>query len=84
MQGKKLHIRFMLELELIHGQVDELHQFNDSAVCFQTDTPHKGPTHYAPELVEHLEYPCGALWWRSYYHFVHFHESLAVAPAKPS
>jgi hypothetical protein len=36
-----------------------------------------GPAHFTPELLEHLE------WWRAYYHFVHFHESLAVALASP-
>ena len=37
-----------------------------------------GPAHYTPELLEHLE------WWRAYYHFVRYHESLAVALAMPS
>jgi IS1 family transposase len=31
-----------------------------------------GPAKYTPELMAHLE------WWRSYYHFVRPHESLAV------
>jgi transposase InsO family protein len=37
-----------------------------------------GPTHYTPELLEHLD------WWLAYYHFVRFHESLKVALATPS
>ncbi len=37
-----------------------------------------GPAQYTPELMEHLE------WWRSYYHFVRPHESLAVELSKPS
>ena len=37
-----------------------------------------GPARYTPELTEHLE------WWRSYYHFVRPHESLAVELSKPS
>jgi IS1 family transposase len=36
-----------------------------------------GPAQYAPELLEHLE------WWRSYYHFVRYHESLEVELTKP-
>jgi excisionase family DNA binding protein len=36
-----------------------------------------GPARYTPELMEHLE------WWRSYYHFVRPHESLAVEQSKP-
>ena len=36
-----------------------------------------GPAHFTPELLEHLE------WWRAYYHFVRFHESLAVALVNP-
>jgi IS1 family transposase len=36
-----------------------------------------GPAHFTPELLEHLD------WWRAYYHFVRFHESLAVALAYP-
>ena len=36
-----------------------------------------GPTYYASELMEHLE------WWRSYYHFVRYHESLEVKLAQP-
>jgi transposase InsO family protein len=32
-----------------------------------------GPANFTPELLEHLE------WWRAYYHFVRYHESLAVA-----
>jgi hypothetical protein len=36
-----------------------------------------GPARYTPELMEHLE------WWRSYYHFVRPHESLAVELSKP-
>lgn len=31
-----------------------------------------GPTYYASELMEQLD------WWRSYYHFVRYHESLEV------
>jgi len=42
-----------------------------------------GPAHFTPELLEHLEYPYGALWWRAYYHFVRYHESLAVALTTP-
>ncbi len=37
-----------------------------------------GPARYTPELMEHLE------WWRSYYHFVRPHESLAVVLTKPA
>jgi IS1 family transposase/transposase-like protein len=37
-----------------------------------------GPAHDVSELVEHLE------WWRSYYHFGRYHESLAVELATPS
>lgn len=39
-----------------------------------------GPAHFTPELLEYLE------WWRAYYHFVRFHESLQVnlvMPTKP-
>ena len=36
-----------------------------------------GPARYTPELMEHLE------WWRSYYHFVRLHESLAQELSKP-
>ena len=36
-----------------------------------------GPSHFTPELLEHLE------WWRAYYHFVRYHESLAVALIRP-
>jgi len=37
-----------------------------------------GPAHFTPELLEHLE------WWRAYYHFVRFHESLQVELAMPT
>jgi IS1 family transposase/transposase-like protein len=37
-----------------------------------------GPAHFTPELLEHLE------WWRAYYHFVRFHESLALALVNPN
>ena len=37
-----------------------------------------GPAHYTPELLEHLD------WWRAYYHFVRYHESLEVELATPS
>jgi IS1 family transposase len=37
-----------------------------------------GPAHFAPELLEHLD------WWRAYFHFVRYHESLEVALATPS
>jgi transposase InsO family protein len=36
-----------------------------------------GPAHFTPELLEHLE------WWRAYYHFIRYHESLAVALIRP-
>jgi len=36
-----------------------------------------GPAHFTPELLEHLE------WWRAYYHFVRYHESLDMALATP-
>lgn len=36
-----------------------------------------GPAHFTPELLEHLE------WWRAYYHFVRYHESLAIPLASP-
>jgi len=36
-----------------------------------------GPAQYSPELMEHLE------WWRSYYHFVRYHESQEVELKKP-
>ena len=36
-----------------------------------------GPAHFAPELVEHLE------WWRCYYHFIRYHESLATKLPQP-
>ena len=36
-----------------------------------------GPTVYLPELMEHLE------WWRAYYHFVRYHESLEVKLGEP-
>src|SRR5664279_622192 len=36
-----------------------------------------GPAVYASELEEHLE------WWRSYYHYVRYHESLKVKLAQP-
>jgi transposase InsO family protein len=37
-----------------------------------------GPAHFTPELLEHLD------WWRSYYHFVRYHEILEVELAAPS
>jgi transposase InsO family protein len=36
-----------------------------------------GPAVYTSELVEHLE------WWRAYYHFVRYHESLRVKLGEP-
>jgi hypothetical protein len=36
-----------------------------------------GPAHYPMELVEHLE------WWRAYYHFARWHESLSLPLAQP-
>lgn len=36
-----------------------------------------GPARFSPELMDHLE------WWRSYYHFVRYHESLAEVLEKP-
>jgi hypothetical protein len=36
-----------------------------------------GPAVYTSELVEHLE------WWRVYYHFVRYHESLRVKLGEP-
>lgn len=36
-----------------------------------------GPAHYSPELLEHLE------WWRCYYHFARYHDSLAVELSHP-
>jgi IS1 family transposase/transposase-like protein len=36
-----------------------------------------GPAHFTPELLEHLE------WWRAYYHFVRYHESLSVPLPNP-
>lgn len=36
-----------------------------------------GPTVYTSELVEHLE------WWRMYYHFARYHESLQVRLGEP-
>jgi IS1 family transposase/transposase-like protein len=36
-----------------------------------------GPAKFTPELMEHLE------WWRAYYHFVRFHESLEEALMQP-
>jgi IS1 family transposase len=36
-----------------------------------------GPAVYATELVEHLD------WWRAYYHFVGYHESLRVKLGEP-
>ena len=36
-----------------------------------------GPAKDTPELLAHLE------WWRSYYHFVRPHESLAVELSRP-
>jgi IS1 family transposase len=36
-----------------------------------------GPTRYKSELMEHLA------WWRSYYHFVRYHESLEVKLSTP-
>lgn len=46
-------------------------------MCLETDSPNMGPAKYTTELLEHLE------WWRSYYHFVRYHESLEVELAKP-
>jgi len=37
-----------------------------------------GPAHFTPELFEYLD------WWRAYYHFVRYHESLEVKLATPS
>jgi len=36
-----------------------------------------GPAKFTPELMEHLE------WWRAYYHFVRYHESLEEALIQP-
>jgi transposase InsO family protein len=36
-----------------------------------------GPAKFTPELMEHLE------WWRAYYHFVRYHESLEEELAQP-
>jgi len=36
-----------------------------------------GPAHFTPELSEHLD------WWLAYFHFVRYHESLAVALDQP-
>jgi len=36
-----------------------------------------GPAHFTPELLEHLD------WWRAYFHFVRYHESLAIALDHP-
>jgi len=36
-----------------------------------------GPAKYTPELMEHLE------WWRAYYHFVRYHESLEELLSQP-
>jgi hypothetical protein len=36
-----------------------------------------GPAVYTSELVEHLE------WWRAYYHFMRYHESLKVKLGEP-
>lgn len=36
-----------------------------------------GRAKFTPELMEHLE------WWRSYYHFVRYHESLEEELAQP-
>ncbi len=36
-----------------------------------------GPAHFSPELMDHLE------WWRGYYHFVRYHESLAEVLEHP-
>lgn len=36
-----------------------------------------GPARYSPELLDHLE------WWRCYYHFARYHESLTVPLAHP-
>jgi len=37
-----------------------------------------GLAHFTRELLEHLD------WWRAYYHFVRYHESLEVELATPS
>ena len=37
-----------------------------------------GPAHYTPELLEHLD------WWRAYYHFARYHESLAIPLTTPT
>jgi transposase InsO family protein len=36
-----------------------------------------GPAKFTPELMEHLE------WWKAYYHFVRYHESLEEALIQP-
>jgi IS1 family transposase/transposase-like protein len=36
-----------------------------------------GPAKFTPELMEHLE------WWRAYYHFVRYHESLEEELVQP-
>jgi len=36
-----------------------------------------GPAHFTPELLDHLD------WWRAYYHFARYHESLAVPLTTP-
>lgn len=36
-----------------------------------------GPPQFTPELLEHLE------WWRAYYHFVRYHESLDMELTTP-
>ena len=51
---------------------------DDSTMHLEAERRTWGPAHYTLELVEHLE------WWRTYFHFVRFHESLAVALATPS
>jgi hypothetical protein len=47
-------------------------EFDDSTVRLKTDA-----AVYTSELVEHLE------WWRVFYHFVRFHESLEVKLGEP-
>jgi hypothetical protein len=45
---------------------------DDSTECIEIDPANVGLAIYSSEQVEHLE------WWRMYYHFVRYHESLKV------
>jgi len=51
-------------------------QLNPARVYFEASAANVGLAQFTPELVEHIE------WWRVYYHFVRYHESLKAPLAE--